>query len=87
MPDLTRGDGVESRQNALDVHHVPILVRRLPRVDAVRMQFEKWGRRPQWKYDTVRLGRDDHGTWLGVTPGTATSRHWLAELAAARMQP
>ena len=29
------------------------------------MQFEKWGRRAHWEYDAVRLGRDDHGTWLG----------------------
>jgi protein associated with RNAse G/E len=43
-------------------------------VDAIRVRFEKWGRRPHWQYDAVRLGADDHGTWLGLPPGTAVAR-------------
>jgi hypothetical protein len=61
---------------------VPIVVRRLPRVDAVRMRFETWGGRPHWEYDTVRLGRDDHGTWFGVPPGTAISRPGVSFLSS-----
>jgi hypothetical protein len=42
--------------------------------DPVRMVFRKWGDRPHWEYDAVRLGRDEHGTWLGAPAGTTVSR-------------
>lgn len=38
------------------------------------MVFAKWGGRPHWQYDALRLGEDDHGTWLGVPVGTLVSR-------------
>jgi len=36
--------------------------------------FSKWGDRPHWEYDAMRLGYDPHGTWLGLPSGTAMSR-------------
>jgi hypothetical protein len=51
-------------------------------VETVRVRFEKWGRRPHWEYDAVRLGTDDHGTWLGLPTGTPVARpgaHFLTE--------
>lgn len=38
------------------------------------MVFAKWGGRPHWEYDALRLGEDDHGTWLGVPAGTLMTR-------------
>lgn len=38
------------------------------------MVFRKWGGRPHWEYDAVRLGEDEHGTWIGATAGTALAR-------------
>ena len=38
------------------------------------MVFSKWGRRPHWEYDALRLGEDSHGVWLGVPAGTRLSR-------------
>ena len=43
-------------------------------MDTVPVRFEKWGRRPHWEYDAVRLGSDAHGTWLGLPTGTPISR-------------
>ncbi|HET6625766.1 MAG TPA: DUF402 domain-containing protein [Nocardioidaceae bacterium] len=40
----------------------------------VRVVFSKWGARPHWEYDAVRLGADENGTWLGVPSGTRLSR-------------
>lgn len=40
----------------------------------VRVVFSKWGPRPHWEYDAVRLGQDAHGVWLGVPSGTRLSR-------------
>jgi protein associated with RNAse G/E len=34
----------------------------------------KWGDRPHWEHDAVRLGEDEHGTWLGAPAGTMVSR-------------
>ena len=38
------------------------------------MAFSKWPDRPHWEYDTLRLGSDPHGTWLGVRSGTRLTR-------------
>lgn len=38
------------------------------------MVFGKWGGRPHWEFDAVRLGEDRHGTWLGVPTGTLMTR-------------
>jgi predicted RNA-binding protein associated with RNAse of E/G family len=43
-------------------------------VDEVRMVFGKWGGRPHWEFDALRLGDDEHGTWLGLPPGTTITR-------------
>jgi predicted RNA-binding protein associated with RNAse of E/G family len=43
-------------------------------VGDVRVTFTKWRRRPHWEYDAVRLGSDEHGTWLGVPVGTVIAR-------------
>lgn len=43
-------------------------------MDGVRVVFTKWGGRPHWEFDAVRLGHDEHGTWLGGLPGTRMSR-------------
>jgi hypothetical protein len=43
-------------------------------VDEVRVAFAKWGGRPHWEYAALRLGEDEHGTWLGVPAGTLMTR-------------
>jgi hypothetical protein len=40
----------------------------------VRVVFRKWGDRPHWEYDALRLGEDEHGTWIGAAAGTRLSR-------------
>ena len=40
----------------------------------VRVAFSKWGDRPHWEYDAMRLGEDPLGTWLGLPSGTQMSR-------------
>jgi hypothetical protein len=40
----------------------------------VRVVFRKWGGRPHWEYDALRLGEDEHGTWIGAVAGTTVSR-------------
>lgn len=49
----------------------------------VRVVYEKWGGRPHWEFDALRLGEDDHGAWLGVTRGTHQARPGLSVRAAA----
>jgi hypothetical protein len=43
-------------------------------MDDVRVIFGKWGGRPHWEYDAVRLGDDAHGVWLGVPAGSRLAR-------------
>jgi uncharacterized protein len=43
-------------------------------MDPVHVVFTKWGDRPHWEYDALRLGEDEHGTWVGMPVGTAISR-------------
>ncbi len=38
------------------------------------MVFAKWGGRPHWEFDALRLGEDEHGTWLGAPAGTPMTR-------------
>jgi hypothetical protein len=40
----------------------------------VRVVFRKWGDRPHWEYDALRLGTDEHGTWIGAPAGTRLER-------------
>jgi hypothetical protein len=37
----------------------------------------KWGDRPHWHIPAHWLGRDDHGDWLGIPPGTVMVRPGL----------
>jgi hypothetical protein len=41
---------------------------------AVRVVMTKWGGRPHWEYDAVLLGRDRHGSWIGVRAGSRMTR-------------
>ncbi|MEJ3652685.1 DUF402 domain-containing protein [Actinomycetes bacterium KLBMP 9759] len=41
---------------------------------AVRIVFSKWDGARHWEYDGVRLGVDEHGTWVGARNGTPVSR-------------
>jgi uncharacterized protein len=41
---------------------------------AVRCVMTKWGGRPHWEFDAVRLGTDEHGDWVGVPAGTPMLR-------------
>ena len=40
----------------------------------VSIAFTKWGDRPHWHFDCLRLGEDEHGVWLGGPPGTRLQR-------------
>jgi uncharacterized protein len=40
----------------------------------VRVVATKWGGRAHWEFDAVWLGRDEHGTWAGVSTGTVIAR-------------
>ena len=40
----------------------------------VRVLTRKWGDQPHWEFDTVRLGTDRHGSWLGIPAGTRLAR-------------
>jgi hypothetical protein len=42
--------------------------------DRVLVRMTKWGERPHWAFESVFLGRDEHGTWLGFPRGTYMSR-------------
>jgi hypothetical protein len=46
--------------------------------ETARVVALKWGNRPHWEYDAVRLGEDEHGTWLGAPAGTFLSRPGVA---------
>jgi hypothetical protein len=43
-------------------------------VQQVRVVYQKWGARPHWEFDALRLGDDQHGTWLGVPADTVFTR-------------
>jgi hypothetical protein len=38
-----------------------------PKVDC---QLRKWDGRPSYSFEAINMGRDDHGTWLGLPPPT-----------------
>ena len=40
----------------------------------VRVVFSKWGDRPHWEFDAIRLGEDEHGMWIGAPAGTPMAR-------------
>jgi protein associated with RNAse G/E len=50
--------------------------------EQVVVRFTKWGDRPHWVIPTTRLGRDEHGTWLGFRVGTSMARPGLEIVAA-----
>jgi uncharacterized protein len=43
-------------------------------MDDVRVVMTKWGGQAHWEFDTLRLGSDEHGTWLGADAGTRCTR-------------
>jgi hypothetical protein len=45
--------------------------------DPVRIEMEKWGDRPHWRFDAVWLGTDGYGDWVGIRAGTPMSRPGL----------
>ena len=46
----------------------------MERGDPVRIELTKWGDRPHWHIPAWWLGRDEHGDWLGIPPGTEMTR-------------
>jgi hypothetical protein len=42
--------------------------------DRIRVEITKWGGRPHWEYDGLRLGADAWGDWLGFPVGTRYQR-------------
>jgi hypothetical protein len=36
--------------------------------------MSKWGERPHWEFDAIRLGSDEHGDWVGIPAGTPMAR-------------
>lgn len=36
----------------------------------VDVDFRKWPDKPHWRFDTLPLGTDEHGRWLGAPAGT-----------------
>jgi hypothetical protein len=42
--------------------------------ETVRVRMTKWRERPHWEFDSVYLGADAHGTWLGFPRGTHMTR-------------
>lgn len=40
----------------------------------VRVRFTKWGGLPHWEYDSVVLGQDAYGVWVGGRVGSRMSR-------------
>ena len=49
--------------------------------DLVRVEFTKWGGGGHWCFDTVRLGNDEYGVWLGLPVG------WVATKPDAAYTP
>ena len=45
-----------------------------PPAGHIRVVYRKWWGALHWHFDTVDLGRDSHGRWLGVPVGTAMRR-------------
>ncbi|WP_299050256.1 DUF402 domain-containing protein [uncultured Nocardioides sp.] len=42
--------------------------------ERVRVRMAKWDGSPHWTYETVVLGEDEHGLWLGSAVGTRFER-------------
>lgn len=41
---------------------------------SVTVQYFKYPRIRHWRHDLIRLGQDEHGTWLGAAPGFVIQR-------------
>ncbi len=39
-------------------------------MERIDCQLLKWDGRPSYRFDAVKMGRDDYGTWLGLPPPT-----------------
>lgn len=46
----------------------------MSRLQRVRVRMAKWDGSPHWTYETVVLGEDAHGLWLGSPTGTRFER-------------
>ena len=58
--------------------------------DTVHVRMTKWGDRPHWEFESVHLGADEHGTWLGFRKGTVMTRpgaRYVAELDQVGLVP
>src|SRR6478735_8875345 len=49
----------------------------------VRVECRKWPDSPHWEFDSVLLGTDAHGTWVGIAKGTLLASPVRAFHAAA----
>ncbi len=47
-----------------------------------RIAFTKWDGGAHWAYEALRLGADEHGTWLGAPRGTRVARPGARFVAA-----
>jgi hypothetical protein len=43
-------------------------------MERIHVEFRKWDGSLHWHFDTVRLGEDSHGVWLGGHDGTPVRR-------------
>lgn len=41
---------------------------------SMRVQYLKYPSAPHWRHEMIRLGEDEHGTWLGGPAGTIVQR-------------
>ena len=42
--------------------------------DVVQVSYLKWPDHPHWQFAGGRLGEDEHGVWVGASPGAQMSR-------------
>ncbi len=57
------------RRDALPVWHARDGGRKIAGVEVVRVDYRKYDGSPHRSYPALRLGTDEHGTWLGVPGG------------------
>jgi protein associated with RNAse G/E len=59
-------------------------------VNTVHVAFTKWGGGEHWTFDGVRLGEDEHGTWIGCPPPLVIRRpgaEFRFDVAALQLFP
>ena len=58
--------------------------------EPLHVAMTKWGERPHWEYDAVRLGTDDLGLWVGTPAGVRHHRpgfEFVSEVATVTLFP